>query len=478
MLAIRAVVIGLAMGAAFGPGAAAQPRASSAAKQAFAQAKFTGEPAFLQGRIRLTRGVPHRGTLTVKDSVLSTGSHYQAFRYRVSRGETLDITLSSTQFDVSLMLVRFSGPDGPEVLAENDDWDDGTDARIILKAQVTEDLAVVVSSAAPEGTGSYRLLLTSTLPVNWGTVYPGRGSPAGKYALIVGISDYPGEESDLMGPREDAAAMATLLVERYGFLRRNVVVLLDSAATRERVIQAFTRHLGQAGENGSAVFYYSGHGMQLQDNQGLGPDVDPEADGRDEALFLYGRHDYGTVLLDDELGALAQRLKTNRAMLILDACYSGTGTRNRGAQAKGLKGDDLARMIRSPTTLGLDSVQLRGLQDPSDEGPPEGHVLLAASKSNEVSWSVETLPDSSGPAGLFTWMLVKELLAASSTTRLDSLMKKVQQQTLVFGEDVLGVTQTPQAEGTRIGSTLRSFFGDPAPRSKGVIPYRRRAKRP
>ena len=113
---------------------------------------------------------------------------------------------------------------------------------------------------------------TPSTPASKETSHAGRyagGDPSARYALLVGIGDYPGTRNDLNSPVADARIMQDVLVNTFGYDPDHLVLLLDEEADREHIIDAFQRHLGQAGPEGTALFFYSGHGMQLGENRGL-----------------------------------------------------------------------------------------------------------------------------------------------------------------------------------------------------------------
>ena len=127
---------------------------------------------------------------------------------------------------------------------------------------------------------------------------------------------------------------------------------------QEHVIEAFQRHLGQAGPDGVAVFYYSGHGMQFNANVALTGAMDPEPSGVDQALYMWSDNGNGGMLLDDEIGYLASRLRTDRVLIVSDACFSGSGTRGgEGGQTKEQKFDDVKGGLTIPSQGGsMDSM--------------------------------------------------------------------------------------------------------------------------
>jgi hypothetical protein len=464
--------------------AGAQARAPRALKERHAAALTEyAEPAWFQRAAPLTAGAPRTGALAAAGRTFEDGTRYQLFRYRARRGERVAVQLRSTAFDASLAVVRFAPTREVEVLAENDDWEGGTNARAVLRAPSTEDILIVVSAVTPPptGVGAFVLELSAEPPIDWASVFPGGGAPRGRYALLVGISKYPGTGNDLWGPREDAERMARLLVERYGYQPDDVLVLTDADATREQIAEAFLRHLGQAGPEGTALFYFSGHGFPMLGNEGIGEPLDPEPDGRDEAIAVWDATGVGTYLLDDELGGLIQRLRTRRTLIILDACYSGDGTRAPTFQPKGLGSREGALRYHGPKLLGAAPLLDSLAPQRGDEAAPENHLLLAAARSDQVAYADSLLPDGAGKGSLFTWVLEQALREAGSDTPLERLMASVTARTVSLSDSRYQTTQTPQLEGTRKGLPLREFLGDTVSSAgipKGTVPYRRPKKRP
>ncbi|MEL6615419.1 MAG: caspase family protein, partial [Bacteroidota bacterium] len=95
---------------------------------------------------------------------------------------------------------------------------------------------------------------------------PVRAPADGRFALLVGISDYPGTRDDLPSGEHDVEAMRRVLVERYGYRPENVRTLLDRDATRGAIRAAIGTHLGQA--RTTALLYVSAHGVRLGFNPG------------------------------------------------------------------------------------------------------------------------------------------------------------------------------------------------------------------
>jgi hypothetical protein len=286
-----------------------------------------------------------------------------------------------------------------------------------------------------------------------------RDNASDRYALLIGVEDYPGDRDDLVGPIRDVASMKHLLIRGYGFQAKNVRTLINSEATRDGIVSAFREFLSQATDADKVVVYYSGHGLQMDRNLGAS---DSEPDGKDEALYLPRDAQTATMLLDDELGALLRALRTNNVLVVLDACFSGTGTRLTAASDKVVRLSDVARVLVIPDRLIADETPA----DPATgrgAGDPEDHVLLAASRANEPAWVSDALPQASQPASVFTHFLVDYLRSKPNGVSIATGMLVVGGQVNHFVDANLRRSQHPQAEGRRKDRTFASVLGEEFP---------------
>jgi uncharacterized caspase-like protein len=138
-----------------------------------------------------------------------------------------------------------------------------------------------------------------------------------KYALCIGINDYPGTGSDLAGCVNDANDWAALL-KSLGF---EVKKLLDKQATRANILSEMGKMVSLAKKGDSIVFQYSGHGTYIPDEDG------DEADQTDESLCPYDLRTKG-VITDDQLFELFNKKVAGvRLVMISDSCHSGTVSR-------------------------------------------------------------------------------------------------------------------------------------------------------
>lgn len=410
-------------------------------------------------------GTPYHGELTENDAMLDDGTYYQLIRFRGHAGDQLTATLSSEEFDPYLILAAGSGAlSSLERLAENDDADTATvNSRITFPLPADGTYTLVVNTYE-EDTGPYELEVEATAP-DYTRFSAGDTDPDGRYALIVGIGDYPGSGSDLNGPVHDAEMMAQVLLDGYMFQPQNVILLTDAEATRLNIANGIVRHLGKAGPHGTAFFFYSGHGVRVGGNLGY---LDDEADGQDDGLYVYGHGPESSVLLDEELGYLLSQLEGN-TFAAVDACFSGTISRAEGGpQAKraDINDPDVANSIRLPKTFITDELGAgyafgSGVADLADLfSSPERAVVMSSSSEEQVSWTVNDWPDGSPPASLFTYFLAQELRNASGSMTFRDLYRRVGQQVDAYVAKSGGKyeAQTTQLMGSGSDRPIRSFM--------------------
>jgi len=130
------------------------------------------------------------------------------------------------------------------------------------------------------------------------------------YGVFVGISDYA-TANDLPFCADDAHRVQRAFLNAGLIEPQDSVVLTDRAATRANVGNALERFNRVAGPDDTIVFFFSGHGNQIADQDG------DEADGSDETILLYD----GAVSDDELHGILSPG--SGRDFVALDSCYSG-----------------------------------------------------------------------------------------------------------------------------------------------------------
>jgi len=195
---------------------------------------------------------------------------------------------------------------------------------------------------------------------------------AKRWALLVGINDYPGTDSDLTGCDVDIANMRTLLADYFFFPAEQVTVVRDLDATRARIEKELSDLADRAGPSDAVVFYYSGHGTQVPDLDG------DEEDGWDEGIcpaepkaeIMTSEDDLKVYITDDRLAQLLDRFKTRNLTVIFDCCHSGSGLR---------AGDDVPTLPGSLTKARWQKCEVsRALAERAAEARARGEARGAA----------------------------------------------------------------------------------------------------
>ena len=278
-----------------------------------------------------------------------------------------------------------------------------------------------------------------------------------KWALLVGIDDYL-YVKDLHGPSYDVSLIQKLLIDLYGFSKKNIKTLLNRTATRQNILDAFKSHLiANTAENDIAVFYFSGHGSQIP------ADTPDELDGLHETIVPHdARTPNGEVndITDDELNKLLGALggKCKKVTFILDCCHSGTGIRGGG----------IPKWILPPSPI--PSIHERNLCSPQDgwwAGAGANYVLLAACRDDqtaqEISWknhkvSAFTLGLNHTLRNAFsqtTWRDIKDRLA--SEIQLICPGQHPQIKGAGLDDLVFGIHKLPTSPYVLVSSSTESF---------------------
>ena len=403
------------------------------------------------------------GELDSSDPILSSGERFEEWTYSGRAGESLIVTMSSDDIDPYLLV---ADPESGRSIGYDDDGGEGYNARVVITLPYTGRYSIIATSFGPDEFGAYTLAVED----NRTALEIETGGPAdGRYALLVGIDDYPGSRNDLRGPVNDVALMADVLVDRFGFSHQDIMTLTDEQATRANIANGITRHLGQAGPNGMAVFFFSGHGTQIGSNIGIGPPIDPEPRGRgDEALVVHGYNRESSILLDEELGFLIESVDAGRSLVVVDACYSGQITRGPGdgpqPKAIPLGDSEFSETLLLPKNfVAFEVIDESGNNLPIGLGDldaiaasmqaPQTHVMWSSSTEDEVSWTT-------GRVGVFTQYVVERLMSEPAGRTLSEIAREVSDDVEEYILSTDGMTmQSPVISGRDRALTLREFFG-------------------
>jgi hypothetical protein len=171
-----------------------------------------------------------------------------------------------------------------------------------------------------------------------------QGSPGRKLALLVGVNAYPDKISNLKGCLTDVELQRELLVHRYGFNPKDILIVSDQSAlqpNRETILESFEKHLIQQAKPGDVVvFHFSGHGSLVRDPKPLQNLIRnengvlktvPNTEGLNGTLVPFDRATSNPEQVQDIMGRtlflLMAALQTENVTVVLDSCHSGGGTR-------------------------------------------------------------------------------------------------------------------------------------------------------
>lgn len=146
-----------------------------------------------------------------------------------------------------------------------------------------------------------------------------------KYAVLIGICNYPGDKNDICDSDGDSYNMREALIKNYGYLSDNIKWFRDMGGTLPEgnyeipswanISNAVAGIKSNATSGSEIVFFFSGHGAN-----GIAQDTDSER--KDEAIVV---HD-GTNLeyiWDGELRGWFSTFDTSRIVFIFDSCLAG-----------------------------------------------------------------------------------------------------------------------------------------------------------
>lgn len=294
----------------------------------------------------------------------------------------------------------------------------------------------------------------------------------GKYALLVGCTRYPNLKLayQLRGPANDVKLMRDLLVERFGFSAKDILILSEEAGDddrpiKQRIRRAFERLAKVAGKGDRVVIHLSGHGSQ-QPQKNLDDPQSYEPDGLSE-IFLPadigswddGKKEVANAIVDGELRSWLKAIRAKGASLVLivDSCHAGgvarganvTGANEtfREVPAEELVPDaalkEAARKAqqRGETTRGTDK---KSSPFALPRFAPDLAVIYA-SQSTEPTVELK-LPrgsEDAKPFGLLTYTLVQALRQSAEPLTYRELVQRIQARYVGMGR----YFPTPLVEG-------------------------------
>jgi hypothetical protein len=136
-----------------------------------------------------------------------------------------------------------------------------------------------------------------------------------KYAIIVGISDYPGTANDLQYCDDDAQDIYDALTTLYGYDEDNIHLLTDMDASSTGILNAINDIKSQEVAGDEVVFFFSGHGAS-------GKADDGDREKIDEAIVVHNGSNL-VYIWDGQLKDWFDGFNTTRIVFIFDSCLAG-----------------------------------------------------------------------------------------------------------------------------------------------------------
>ncbi|MHA1271502.1 MAG: caspase family protein [Candidatus Helarchaeota archaeon] len=127
-----------------------------------------------------------------------------------------------------------------------------------------------------------------------------------RYALVIGISDYPGYINDLSYCDDDAISIKTWLTNQ-NFPNENIYVLIDRQATRSNIEEKINLIKSQCDGDDYFFFFYSGHGDQH---------------GSTTSIIPYDYNLNGEIT-ETDLKGYFNTINYSKLIALFDSCRSG-----------------------------------------------------------------------------------------------------------------------------------------------------------
>lgn len=257
-----------------------------------------------------------------------------------------------------------------------------------------------------------------------------QGTPR-KLALLVGINTY--SDAPLKGCVTDVYLQQQLLIHRFGFNPKDILILTDGQATRQGILTAFEEHLIKQAKTGDVVVYhYSGHGSQIRD---------PDCDVSDclnstfvpvDSTLPTNYPSQGGVVQDimgHTLFLLMDALKTENVTVVLDSCHSGGGTRGNFKVRSRNGGSQLqptdAEQIYQQQWLQKLNLSPADFKQRRRAGVAKG-VVIAATKRDQLAADA---PFNDFFAGAFTYLMTQYLWQQTGNESFIRVMPNVARST-------------------------------------------------
>ena len=184
------------------------------------------------------------------------------------------------------------------------------------------------------------------------------------HALVIGIANYQNINKLPSTVLKDAQDVYDLLIDpqRCGYSRDNVQLLLDTQATQSAVRHALSNLAQRSNSDSTVSFYISSHGGQIESGLHAGEYLLPV-----DVVYTSGQSVAQTAISGAEFTQALRAIPARKVIVVFDCCHSGGIGQPKDATAPSMK-------------AGLPESYYDALKT------GRGRVILASSRSTEVSW--------------------------------------------------------------------------------------------
>lgn len=264
---------------------------------------------------------------------------------------------------------------------------------------------------------------------------------AERYALIIGISNYPKESgfSTTTGANDIPYTLAALVY--YGFDAKNITILKDSAATYEAITYSLHDITKKVKPGDDVFLHFSGHGQRVINYSKNRYEKDDSSWVPYNAHKSYKKWVYSgqSHLIDDELNTILHTIKgkigeSGRISVVVDACYSEGSTRDLKPR----------RQIRGVSeTFSVPADDFLVLKEKNSDTAPENWLTLSACSDFEFNQEYREKD-----CGLLTYILYVKLKDKASTVPASTLLTLITEKyDQILKQQFNALPQTPHLDG-------------------------------
>ncbi|MEO7306234.1 MAG: caspase family protein [Ferruginibacter sp.] len=248
-----------------------------------------------------------------------------------------------------------------------------------------------------------------------------------KLALIVAVGEYPATSKIKPIASVNDVKYIKAALSRNGFEQKNIDTLINSKATKAAILNALEQLSVKVKKGDIVVVHFSCHGQQIRDQRTieLGKDED---DGYDEAFLPYDAlpkynptgYKGENHLRDDDLYPLLLNIRKKLGsegslLVLLDACHSGTGTRDEGfavTRGEPVPFQDPENPLDSVINLSAAEVKRGFFEDQGDS--LSNMVVISASSPHQVNKQIVINNEELGSLSYSFYKALTEMAAGNT----------------------------------------------------------------